>query len=370
MKLPKNIAYITNNKDKITTTWEDDEDNVISSEDVLPTFVADAANPKTIETGKRWAEHQQYWAEDKTPKVSTIDIVPNEPMSGVRLITLEYRRNGGRAYKVVLPGGYYVDLREDIMIDLATKASINKGILGGEYVWVSRPGGMTLVRVGSYIHNKVLEEIKMEETRKEIHSKGMFKKQSLVPNTVYKTHQGEIYLFLGFINYYSFNGGHKCGDEEHAKLVKKMPYYVRITTDKSLDKTIENVTKALNTDSADIKHISVYTKGEYISVEFDMAESRHLKFIEEVRKVEIKEGVIERIRKENMKLFLKEIEAEKATKLNSLSSWDRSYYENRRIENKRYRIQNYLLRVTMVPHTEIVTIPEEMVKYSLGILQQ
>lgn len=62
---------------------------------------------------------------------------PNVPMTGLVIIGLEERGNGGRAFKVTYPGDNSLfDVREDQVLQAMINHGIQKGgILGGEWVW-------------------------------------------------------------------------------------------------------------------------------------------------------------------------------------------------------------------------------------------
>ena len=82
----------------------------------------------------------------------------NKPISGLRVLSLEHRGQGGRAYKVVTPDGFYFDLREDILLDtMKTEGVAPGGILRGQYIWARVGAEMKLVRKGSELFRALLE---------------------------------------------------------------------------------------------------------------------------------------------------------------------------------------------------------------------
>lgn len=62
---------------------------------------------------------------------------PNKPMTGLVLLNLETRLEGGRAYKVTNPADNTLfDIREDQMLQAILKHGIQAGgVIGGEWVW-------------------------------------------------------------------------------------------------------------------------------------------------------------------------------------------------------------------------------------------
>jgi hypothetical protein len=140
--LPKKVAYVCASKAKIDVYDDDDyQSKKIATYQVHPTF--------PVEDGKK-LDTAISWTGLKRP---TIDVLNNEPLTNVRVCDLDYRGNGGRAYKVIINDKYYVDMREDVILDTMITNGIEVGgILKGTYVWAKYGAQMKLVRVGSYAH--------------------------------------------------------------------------------------------------------------------------------------------------------------------------------------------------------------------------
>lgn len=142
----------------------------IDGELVYPTFIADANKPKTIETGTNWAEIKEW---DKTNSgISVLKLeVNNSPVSKIRISSLEKRGRGGRAYKVIitLPNKselFYVDLREDVLMDTILEKGIDKkGILKGEFIWARVDTDMKLIRVGSKLHEEMIQSTRLNSVK-------------------------------------------------------------------------------------------------------------------------------------------------------------------------------------------------------------
>ena len=204
--IPTETIYIFSGSQNVTTTWEDIDTRTV--EEVLPAFITDSNNKKSIETGKKWAvgcyspHIYTYDPVTKThttvpnpvpPKEAMTDTVANDPISRVKVVSLEERGKGGRAYKVVLPRGYYVDMREDVMLDTMKTEGISPGgYLNGRFIWARIGGQMKLVREGSSLHDKLIESTKVVE------APNLSKKDKVVGG-IYEDKQNHANVFLGFV---------------------------------------------------------------------------------------------------------------------------------------------------------------------------
>ena len=128
---------------------------------VNPAFPTDADSPKVQETAAAWASRVDYKAVAPGP----VYTVPNDPIAGVTLVSLELRGEGGRAWKVLVepsadhPAGC-VDLREGPLLEtLITEGCDPGGVLRGTFVWARGGNSLRLVRVGSPVHAAMLEEM-------------------------------------------------------------------------------------------------------------------------------------------------------------------------------------------------------------------
>ena len=135
--IPKKVTYIYSQIREIDGRF------------VHPAFISDSDNKKTLETGHNWAEWKGYYQTEEV-KTSTFEI-ENNPLNSVQIISLEKRGRGGRAYKVIIEVGnaaFYVDLREDVLLDAMLEAGINKkGFLSGKYIWSRVNSDMKLIRI-------------------------------------------------------------------------------------------------------------------------------------------------------------------------------------------------------------------------------
>jgi hypothetical protein len=124
-----------------------------------PAFVTDADSPKTLETAKAWAAGRRWRrGNGKTPDPEVVEI-DNLPTKGFKVIDLEERGEGGRAFKVITPQGWLVDMREDTFMPAVLKRGLAKnGTIPGVFLWVRLGSQMRLVEVHSDLHKRVLKE--------------------------------------------------------------------------------------------------------------------------------------------------------------------------------------------------------------------
>ncbi len=165
--IPKKIAYVCPAENmtslyrsyKIAQLFEDmdgSEDLIknISKNDVLHTYPVDAENPTRIESAKKWASNH-YSVEQK--KLTVFEIENN--LSIIRILNLEVRGEGGRAYKCVSTHGFYFDLREDTLLDIFEHVGMEKGgIIKADFVWASTGSQMKLILKGSDTYKQLVEE--------------------------------------------------------------------------------------------------------------------------------------------------------------------------------------------------------------------
>jgi hypothetical protein len=185
--IPENITYIWRGTEDVKFNFDEfEEDAAAKSTTVKPTFPADSSVEKTVERGKDWAKNR-YRAtgpvEDITRK--------NEPFEGLRLITLEKRAEGGRAWKVIDRDGHYFDLREDVLLDtLLTVGTKPNGELNGKFLWAKVGSQTKLIRYSSALHNRMLEGTRRASLAK-------LPLSEIVPGGVYMTKGQKIQICLG-----------------------------------------------------------------------------------------------------------------------------------------------------------------------------
>lgn len=182
-KIPTELIYVSTKTPRILKlVWEDnvDDNDEIPTEEVFPTFPVDATNEQTLATARKWAG--TGYTELKRP---------NDPIQKLKIYGLDYRGNGGRAWKCADEQGHYFDLREDIMLDLMRTEGVSPGgYLNGSYVWVRINAEMKLVRVGSELHKAAVEAD--ERNRSD-----SLKTEDMVPFHMYEKKNGDKVIYLG-----------------------------------------------------------------------------------------------------------------------------------------------------------------------------
>ena len=86
-------------------------------------------------------------------------VLPNEPKRGYRLVGAESRGEGGRAWKVVTPEGYLVDMREDVFMPILLDRGLPAdGLIDAEFQWCMAGSQLRLEEVGSEAHSAYMPE--------------------------------------------------------------------------------------------------------------------------------------------------------------------------------------------------------------------
>lgn len=187
--IPAKITYVCAKTETIEEYTEDDI--LLYKTKVTPTF--------PIETGKPLDKAMSQTGL-KNPKVIETE---NKPIKNIVIVGLEERGNGGRAYKVVIDDNYYVDMREDVILDTIFNCGIEKGgKLKGEYVWVKYGSNMKLIRTNSDMY-------KQFEQGSEIHALPPLNKKDIVVGGIYSTKSGNSLLYLGSFYTYDYTFAEK-----------------------------------------------------------------------------------------------------------------------------------------------------------------
>jgi hypothetical protein len=212
--IPKSITYVYDNPETIEEYWE--------GSDVLMKKVNVAAT-WPVETGKDLGNAIQWAGGEKVAKQVVVD---NSPIDNIKVIGLDIRGNGGRAYKVVINDLYYVDMREDVILDVMFETGIQAGgKLNGTFIWVKYGAQLKLVRIGSQLHKEFIIENERYESFVEI------KPKDVEVGGLYEMKSGKILLYLGKMNYYRYYQNIKRGwsyskDEYYDKHIVKEKSHV------------------------------------------------------------------------------------------------------------------------------------------------
>ena len=195
IKIPKTLRIW---KCPVTSKVKRDLENEIKIEtEVTKVFVTDKESKSQQKTAATWAKkyNHEYCKETQTwkelnKKVETLDI-KNKPFSGLQILDIEYRASGGRAYKCRTSEGWYIDVREEVILDTMIHEGIHKGgHMKGQFIWVINGMQIKVIRVGSSTYKKALEDSKWKKPEK-------IKISELEYGGVYQTLSGNIGIYLG-----------------------------------------------------------------------------------------------------------------------------------------------------------------------------
>lgn len=208
--IPESIAIVSSIQRPVYRQWEDaivinTEINPDDEDLVTPAFVSDSTNQRTVASAISWAERaRQYYDEKYRKQVVKTDPVKQEtrlntPFENIRIVKLEYRGSGGRAYKVVTEDNYYYDLREDVMVEAMLKQGIRPGgYVNGKFIWARVNTTMKIVRVGSELHS-ALVSVSEKRFLPKIDSK------RLIPGGLYEGKDNDRFVFIGAVDTSEYN---------------------------------------------------------------------------------------------------------------------------------------------------------------------
>lgn len=320
--IPEEIAIIYSAPEKVYFSWDDDEARdedmdpdeeerleyqhqdkerkAHNGETVLPAFICPADNKKSIATGESWADDRAEiyvegprggYKKEKTWPVEKI-VIPNKPMARPRLVNLEERMEGGRAYKIIWNEKYYCDLREDVLLDILINAGTDKGgFLRGEYIWARVGTQMKIVRVGSELHEALIDATR----RSAMKPIGM---KDFVTGGIYQTKKGDRGIIIGHCsttNMRSANGLLR-GKKENGVLLIEVTYPSHKNYEKIVAQTLSMSDRWSNDEYSSFRKLD--------NVRF---RTNHT-FIEKIGDIKIPEDIFPRIRKMALQLLEEEIE--------------------------------------------------------------
>lgn len=202
--IPEKLSLYSRAPSDVRWSWDDVEGGE-RTEKVRSVFITDTANKKTQETAKVWQETNMLGYDyddvsktytrkkvDRSEFITAHDI-PNVPIHNIRIVTLEIRGQGGRAYKCVADIGpikdAYFDMREDVLLDCMFQQGISPGgILQGPFIFARVDTDMKPIRVGSLLHDKMIEST-------EYNQKSTIK--SFEIGNVYEDKAGNKFAYIG-----------------------------------------------------------------------------------------------------------------------------------------------------------------------------
>ena len=188
----KRIAYAVKSKPFKMTDFTGNEISVFGAFPYDPESKTAPATAKSWCQGSVWDAHAVKYVTSGTPQIIDQE---NLPIT-LKIVDLEARGNGGRAYKVVDSENRLFDLREDQLIDAIRYAGIQPGgTIAGTFVWGVTNSTTKLIFVGGELYNTTLEREKMDAAAK---TAGLITGTKFVFGEMYSNGQkGEAYLYMG-----------------------------------------------------------------------------------------------------------------------------------------------------------------------------
>lgn len=137
---------------------------------VFPAYVVPEGSEKRIQSARDWGNWDPIRAEKKGKSYSEVTHVPNNVMTEIRLVGVDHRGEGGMAFKVILPDGCYVDLRDDEFWGCFWDGRVdsNTGIIRGHFLWVLNGSQMRLTEMGSPVFQKAKEAHESKKAREKL----------------------------------------------------------------------------------------------------------------------------------------------------------------------------------------------------------
>ena len=191
MNLSETITLIYLDEREYTNNWEGYTDPIKYT--AKPCYAADKGS---LAGARAWGEKKsdQYdWRTKKSTKSPVYEKEVKNDGFRIKLVDLDCRGNGGRAYRATTEidgvGPLLFDLREDIMMDIIRNVGIRKGgEIDAEFVFAKIGSQMKMIRVDSPMYEKIVAHTNAK-------SKGSIKKIE-VGGIYLGAHEKE-YVYLG-----------------------------------------------------------------------------------------------------------------------------------------------------------------------------
>lgn len=223
--IPPKLWLISKAPETIVNQWEDGSE--INSFEASPTFVA--SNEKTKETGLSWA-----CGYGNKRGVTTIE-VENIPFAQLRIVSYEKRNEGGGAFKAIVQGKYYVDLRTDTLLDILVNHAVESGeVKGASFIWARVGSNMKVVRVGSSLHRDLIAATELDAVKPP-------KASDLKVGDVYESKNGGRAVFMGWVSTIKMEvkQEHWNATQEISFVrVPKIQCWYRVYQDESINKSL------------------------------------------------------------------------------------------------------------------------------------
>jgi hypothetical protein len=294
--IPEKITYVFSEQQEVAVgcewdiSWYDNDDGPKTvKQKVTPAFPVDSKDDKTMKRAIDWATQDGWDYSSNKRKVKKHDTkeVENKPLSNVKVLSLEQRGQGGRAYKALIDN-FYVDLREDVLMDTLLQSGVEPGgLLKGEYVWAKMGSQMKLVRVGSELHRLVVEF----DSKKDIKPVG---KADLEVGGVYQDRKKNKAIFVGYVNTVVFKSlsdkpsyqrrGEKVTFDFKQTTIKKAMLFYELYDFEKMEKNIKEMKKSERDYSYKIKKSHTYIeKTDQVKIPDDIIEYLRNKAVKEAK---------------------------------------------------------------------------------------
>lgn len=171
------IAYAEHNR------WNDQfRGQDATSLMVTPTMPTDADSAQQRTTAEAWAS-------EGGGKGFTVVERDNKPFK-VRIVGVEQRREGGRAWKAIIDNELLIDMREEVLLDCIIDGIESGGVPRGEFIFAREGSQMKIVRIGSHVH----KDLEQANTRRKSSS---ISKSELKAGVLYRTRGAGMVYYLG-----------------------------------------------------------------------------------------------------------------------------------------------------------------------------
>ena len=202
-------------------------DPIIDTDEFVPGFAVPLESRTRLRSAHMWAARRRGKKDTDIIKEEKYD---NSPMT-LKIVALEYRSNGGRAYKVVDQRNYLFDMREDVVIEAMLNVGVEPGgKLGGQYIWGVLGSSTRIIRLDSNLYNQLKESSQVRFLKP-------IKLKDLEPHTFYENRQGDLALFVNFISTSGWN--YWSGKEESLNKAMLWLYIHRRRTELSNAELVE-----------------------------------------------------------------------------------------------------------------------------------
>lgn len=265
--IPEKLIYICQPEQSVKREYDDLDSDDAEILNVIPTFISDATNIKTLESGRSWANvngyydhiNRKYVQYDQSIKPIEYEF-DNEPIDNIKIVNLEHRSQGGRAYKVIIHDKFYVDLREDILLEVMLNKSITEGIVYGQFIWARVGAEMKLIRMGSELHNIMLESTALGKMKK-------ISPKDYVVGGIYESKTKRM-VYLGTVKrsliYIDYNRSHSFFGSHHKY---KLKFELQDPIVDQLWINLQNRYGVVTKDPKDFQEILSMVKERYYSLE-------------------------------------------------------------------------------------------------------